>query len=111
MNGLGQLHVSAFVLSIREGQVDEYRRRHAAVWPEMLDALRASGVVHYDIHLNAIERKAYGHVLRDRIPDPAAREHPAILRWRAFMADVLEMDGDQPRRDPVEHVFHLTAET
>ena len=33
-----------------------------------------------------------------------------MLRWRAFMSDILEMDGNQPRRDPIERVFRMTAE-
>jgi L-rhamnose mutarotase len=28
----------AFVMRVRPGQEDEYRRRHQAVWPEMLRA-------------------------------------------------------------------------
>jgi hypothetical protein len=51
----------------------------------------------------------FGYQLRARPADPAAPEDPVILRWRAHMADVLEMDGDRPRRTPVDHVFHMTA--
>lgn len=109
MSAWSDLHVSAFVLHIREGQADEYRRRHAEIWPEMAAALRASGIVHYDIFLDAESRRVFGHQLRTRAPDPAAPEDPVTLRWRAYMADVLEMEGDRPRRTPIEHVFHLTA--
>ena len=34
----------AFTMKLLPGAEAEYRRRHAAVWPEMLDALRAAGV-------------------------------------------------------------------
>ena len=44
----GQFHISAFVLKVREGRTEEYRRRHAEIWPEMAAALKASGIVHYD---------------------------------------------------------------
>jgi BNR repeat-containing family member/L-rhamnose mutarotase len=36
-----------FLLKVRAERIEEYRERHAAVWPEMLDALRASGWHHY----------------------------------------------------------------
>ncbi|HEY4200670.1 MAG TPA: L-rhamnose mutarotase [Devosiaceae bacterium] len=104
-----QFHVSAFVLHVREGRVEEYRRRHAAIWPEMAAALREAGIVHYDIFLDAEGRRVFGHQLRLTPPNPAAPEEPVILRWRQYMADVLEMDGDKPRRTPIDHVFHLTA--
>lgn len=102
-------HVSAFVLKVREGRTDEYRRRHAEIWPEMAAALRAQGIVHYDIYLDEAGRQVFGHQIRIRPPDAAALEDPVIARWRAYMADVLEMDGDRPVRLPIEHVFQLTA--
>jgi L-rhamnose mutarotase len=106
----GALHATAFMLTIRPGRVEEYKKRHEAIWPEMLDALRRSGIVHYDIHLVEAERRVFGHMLRDRPVDPAAPEDPVTLRWRAHMADVLEMDGDRPARTPLERVFHMTDE-
>lgn len=102
-------HVSAFVLKVREGRTDEYRRRHAEIWPEMAAALRAQGIVHYDIYLDEAGRQVFGHQIRIRPPDAAAPEDPVLARWRAYMADVLEMDGDRPVRLPIEHVFQLTA--
>lgn len=101
------LHASAFVLRIKPGMADEYRRRHAAVWPELVAALRDAGVVHYDIYLDATGLRAFGHMLRTTPSDAAQPEHPEILRWRAYMADVLEMDDAMPQRDPIEHVFQM----
>lgn len=109
MTDWSSLHVRAFVLKVKDGQLDAYRRRHAEIWPEMAAALRESGIVHYDIFLDAAGRQVFGHQLWSSPPDPTAPEHPVILRWRQSMADILEMDGDKPLRTPIEHVFHLTA--
>ncbi|WP_053204554.1 L-rhamnose mutarotase [Jiangella muralis] len=38
-----------FVSQVRPDQLDEYRRRHAAVWPELLETLRDAGWRHYSI--------------------------------------------------------------
>jgi len=103
------LHASAFVLTIRPGMISEYRRRHDAIWPEMRAALLAEGVVHYDIHLHERDRRVYGHILRRCEPPPAGHEDPVILTWRRYMADVLEMDGEEPARLPITRVFRLTA--
>jgi len=40
-----------FLLKVRAEKVDEYRARHAEVWPEMLDALRATGWRNYSLFL------------------------------------------------------------
>jgi len=102
------LHASAFVLKLRPGMAEEYRRRHAAIWPEMAAALRAGGIVHYTIWLDEPGLRVFGHMLRDR-PPAEGPEDPVVLRWRAHMADVLEMEGDRPARIPIEQVFLLTA--
>lgn len=104
-----ELHSSAFVLRIQPGMIAEYKRRHADIWPEMLAALRQTGVVHYDIFLHEPSGRIFGHMLRTHEPDPATPEHPVVVRWRAYMADVLEMDGQKPAREPLERVFHVSA--
>jgi hypothetical protein len=65
-------HVSAFVLQVRDGMTDEYRRRHAAIWPELAAALKAQGIVHYDLFLDEAGRRVFGHQLRSRPADPGA---------------------------------------
>ena len=40
-----------FTLQVAPDRLDEYRRRHAAVWPEMLEALRAAGWRDYSLFL------------------------------------------------------------
>jgi L-rhamnose mutarotase len=38
-----------FLLRVRPDLLTEYRERHAAVWPEMLTALKSAGWRHYSI--------------------------------------------------------------
>ena len=39
----------AWVLEVRPGYEDEYKKRHEEIWPEMVDMLRNSGVRNYSI--------------------------------------------------------------
>jgi len=36
-----------FVLQVKPDRLEEYKRRHRAVWPEMLNALRETGWTNY----------------------------------------------------------------
>lgn len=108
IEGLDDLPSAAFVLTVREGMTAEYRRRHAQIWPELARALRDMGMLRYEIFLCEATRQVFGFQLRAACPPPTS-EDPVILRWRAHMADVLEMDGDQPRQQTVERVFRLTS--
>src|SRR5215203_2937138 len=40
-----------FVLRVRPARLDEYKERHRAVWPEMLDALSRAGWTNYSLFL------------------------------------------------------------
>jgi L-rhamnose mutarotase len=104
-----RLHTTAFLLRIRPGKIDEYRRRHAEMRPEMLAALPADGVLHYDIFVHEPSLGAVGYMVRNHVPDPSLSKPSVIRRWRAYMADVLETQGDHPVREPLDRVFHMAA--
>ena len=40
---------ACFLLKVRHEKMDEYKARHAQVWPEMLKALRESGWRNYSL--------------------------------------------------------------
>ena len=40
-----------FQLQVRPDRLDEYKRRHAAVWPDMLQALHETGWHNYSLFL------------------------------------------------------------
>ncbi|WP_449283422.1 L-rhamnose mutarotase [Leucobacter sp.] len=100
-----------FQLQVRPDRVDEYRERHAAVWPDMLQALRASGWRNYSLFLGEdglligyVEAEQPLDALQDAM---AATEVNA--RWQAEMAPFfLDLDG---RPDTgftrLAEVFHL----
>jgi L-rhamnose mutarotase len=98
-----------FEMRLLPGQEAEYRRRHAAVWPEMLDALRAAGVHDYSIFLRGEDLFGYLEVddLERFQREIAASEVNA--RWQREMAGLID-----PLTDPatgfhrrLDEVFHL----
>ena len=40
-----------FLLKVKEDRIEEYKRHHKAVWPEMLDALRRTGWHNYSLFM------------------------------------------------------------
>jgi L-rhamnose mutarotase len=91
------------------GAEAEYRRRHAAVWPEMLDELRAAGASNYSIFQRGGDLFGYLEVedLRRFQDHMAASDVNA--RWQADMGVLID-----PLTDPatgfhrqLDEVFHL----
>jgi L-rhamnose mutarotase len=98
-----------FTMRLRPGQEAEYRRRHAAVWPEMLDALRAAGARNYSIFLRGSDLFAYLEVDDFTAFRTAIAGAEVNARWQADMAALID-----PLTDPatgfhqrLEEIFHI----
>ena len=100
-----------FLLKVKSARLEEYKQRHAAVWPEMLDALRETGWHNYSIFLRE-DGLLIGYL---ETPDfQKAREGMAgravNARWQADMAPFFEeLEGLRPDQGmfQLEEVFHL----
>ena len=105
----GTVETRAFVMQLKPGTVDEYRRRHDAIWPELADLLRTSGIHDYSIFLDpdtlrlfAVLKLHPGHTVG------ALPEHPVMRRWWDYMAELMEVEpGNRPKEWGLERVFHL----
>jgi L-rhamnose mutarotase len=100
-----------FQLQVRPDRIDEYRRRHAAVWPEMLRALADTGWHNYSLFLRD-DGLLIGYVETPSIAQAqagmAATEVDA--RWQAEMSEFFEdLEGLAPDEGflVLEEVFHL----
>lgn len=99
----------AFRMVLKDGQLDEYRKRHDAIWPELVTLLKDAGVEDYSIHYDPETRHLFGVLWRRHDHGMAALpDHPVMKRWWAHMADIMEVHPDnRPREQPLETVFHL----
>jgi len=105
-----------FRSSIQPALIDEYKRRHAAVWPEMLLALKEAGWNNYSLFL-ADDGLLVGYVECDDFD--AVRARMALTevnaRWQAEMAslfDDTENTGQAPDEgfQVLEEVFNLDGQ-
>ena len=99
-----------FVLRVRPERMDEYRRRHAAVWPEMLKALADTGWRNYSLFLHD-DGLLVGYVEADDLQASLAAmaRTDVNARWQAEMAPFfVDLEG---RPDEgfalLAEVFHL----
>jgi L-rhamnose mutarotase len=101
-----------FLLKVRPERLAEYKDRHKAVWPEMLEALRETGWRNYSLFLRDdgllvgyLETPDFAVALRGM----AGREINA--RWQREMAPFFEvLDGRRPDEGmlALEEIFHLS---
>jgi L-rhamnose mutarotase len=104
------MHRVCFTLQVRQDRMAEYAERHAAVWPEMLRALRDTGWHDYSLFLRE-DGLLVGYLVT---PDLAAAQEGMArtdvnARWQAEMAEFfedLDLPPDQGFRQ-LSEVFHL----
>jgi L-rhamnose mutarotase len=100
-----------FLLKVKPEKLDEYKARHAAVWPEMLDALRQAGWRNYSLFLGP-DGLLVGYLETDDFERCCRnmQKHPVNARWQAEMAPFFESSGDRaPDQNmiPLDRIFHL----
>ncbi|TDC53637.1 L-rhamnose mutarotase [Jiangella ureilytica] len=98
-----------FVSQVRTDRLEEYRRRHAAVWPEMLRALRDTGWRNYSIFLGD-DGVLVGYVEADDLAasQAAMQANDVNRRWQDEMARLFA-DGGRPDENwrLIDEVFNL----
>jgi len=98
-----------FVMGLLPGAEAEYRRRHAAVWPEMLAELKAAGASNYSIFLDGDRLFGYLEVEDLGRFQRQMAASAVNARWQADMGVLID-----PLTDPatgfhrqLDEVFHL----
>jgi L-rhamnose mutarotase len=100
-----------FQLQVKPERIDEYTARHAAVWPEMLHALAATGWHNYSLFLRD-DGLLIGYFETPSLDDAVAGMAATDVnqRWQDEMAEFFSDLGDA-RPDTgflqLREVFHL----
>jgi L-rhamnose mutarotase len=100
-----------FLLKVKPERLAEYKERHKAVWPDMLQALRETGWHNYSLFLRE-DGLLVGYFetpdLQAALAGMAKRE--VNLRWQRDMAPFfVNLEGRRPDEGflRLEEVFHL----
>ena len=99
----------AFKMQLFKGFEAEYKKRHDALWPELAELLKATGISEYSIFLDETTNSLFGVL---KAADPAALDNlpasPVMQRWWQYMGDIMESHPDNsPVSVPLTEVFYL----
>jgi L-rhamnose mutarotase len=96
-----------FLLKVKADKLEEYKKHHETVWPEMLEALRRTGWHNYSIFARE-DGLLFGYF---ETPDGFQAALDGInAKWQDFMAPYFEnLSGAHADESMVElvEVFHL----
>jgi len=99
----------AFKMKVNPGVIDEYRKRHDNLWPELHTLLKEAGISEYSIffdeetHILFAFQKQEGN---QGSQDLGKTE--IVQKWWKFMADIMETHSDNsPVSSALEEVFFM----
>ena len=99
------------MLKVKEDMLEEYKKRHEAVWPEMLDALRRTGWHNYSLFMRE-DGLLFGYFEAEESFQASLdgmAEEEINAKWQDYMAPFFEGTGDHADKMMVEleEMFHL----
>lgn len=101
--------IHAYRMKLKQGKIDEFKRRQSHLWPQLSRVLQHVGIYDYSIFLD--EDTLHLFAVLKLWPDhqmDTLSTHPVMRRWWNYMADLVEVGPDnRPREWPLKPTFHL----
>ena len=99
-----------FLLQVKRDKLEEYKKHHEAVWPEMLDALRRTGWHNYSLFLRD-DGLLFGYFEAAESFEASLAgmaQEEINLKWQEFMAPYFEAISGRPDQSMItlQEVFH-----
>jgi L-rhamnose mutarotase len=99
----------AFKMKLKPGFRDEYKKRHDAIWPDLSELIRSTGVADYSIFLD--EETNILFAIQKQEGEKSSQDlgqNPLVQKWWAYLADIMETNPDNsPVSTPLIEVFHM----
>ncbi len=94
---------------VLDGKLDEYKKRHDNIWPEMVEVLRKAGIRNYTIW--NVGNELFGYYECDSVEEAAKvqAESSVVDKWNEYMKDVMvmEMDPETGAQPLMKQMFFL----
>ncbi len=103
------MYRDAFKMKLKPGCLEEYKRRHDEIWPELVKAHSDCGIRDYSIFLDeeTLTLFAIRHLTDHNTADRMG-ELEIVKRWWAYNRDLMEVHPDNaPVSKPLSEIFHM----
>lgn len=101
---------NAFKMKLSSGDVEEYKRRHDKIWPELADVLRKAGISDYSIFYDEETQTLFAfQKLTDNNTSNQLPQNAVVRKWWDYMNDgIMEYDEkNEPVSIALREVFHM----
>ncbi len=81
-----------WIAKVKPGKLEEYKKRHDEIWPEMTEVLNLAGIHNYSIWNIGEQLIGYYECESIEHATKVQRESEVVDRWNEYMKDVMEME-------------------
>ena len=94
-------------MQLKDGCVEEYKRRHDQIWPELSGLIKSAWISDYSIFLEPKTLQLFAVQKKKESPLNLAKD-PIMRKWWDYMADLMEVNEDNsPVCIDLLEIFHL----
>ena len=90
----------AWVLEVRPGYEEEYKRRHEEIWPEMVETLKNAGVRNYSIFRHGLTLFGYFETEDIGKTTEYLAGSEVNQRWSEWMDPIMKVEIDSQTEFP-----------
>tara|TARA_B100001029_G_C14978479_1_gene404540 strand:+ start:441 stop:761 length:321 start_codon:yes stop_codon:yes gene_type:complete len=100
----------SFRMTLKEGKLDEYKKKHDNVWPEITEVLTNAGVTNYSIYYHEKDNTLIEYMeLKDQNTFDELEKLDILKKWNIYMKDLLVTKSKEdatPVVNELTEVFH-----
>jgi L-rhamnose mutarotase len=96
-------------MKLKPGVVEEYKKRHDEIWPELAKEISAAGVSDYAIFLDEATLTLFAvQKLTENNTAALLPQTEIVKKWWAYMSPLMETNPDNsPMVNPLKELFYL----
>ena len=98
-----------FKMKLNPGFIEEYKKRHNDLWPDLHKLLKDSGISEYSIFFDEETNILFG--FQKQAGDQGSQDlgkTEIVQKWWKYMADIMETNPDNsPVSSPLAEVFYM----
>ena len=101
----------AFLMQVKLGKIDEYKKEHNPIWPELQEVFKKHGINSYSIFYHNDTEQLFGYVeFEDEEQFRLIAETDVCRRWWLHMKNFLVSNSDESikaKEEELEEIFHI----
>lgn len=98
-----------FTFEIYEGKVEEYEKRHVEIWPELVEALKESGLTNYSIFRRGLISVGYLEAVPDKVTAfKKLGSYEVNDKWSKWFEDIIvNLTDSKGNLIELKEIWHL----